>query len=1561
MSATDSRPEVESVQDRLAGLSPEKRRYLDQLMREKKQRSRPSESIARREGAGPWPLSFAQQRLWFMNELVPGNAFYNIDNAMRLRMPLDIGALERSLHEILRRHESLRTTFHTVDGQPVQVIAPEGRFDLPFIDLSGLPPADREPRAREIATEEAQRPFDLAAGPLLRTNLLRFDEDDYLFLLTMHHIVSDGWSMGVFFNELTKLYIAFSEGHAFPLAELPIQYADFAVWQRKWLQGDRLKEQLDYWRTQLTDLPALQLPTDRPRPAVPTYRGALHTVKFPDKAAAVLKKLGKGEGVTSFMTYLAVFQTLVYRYTGQEDFAIGSPIVGRSRPELEGLIGFFVNSLVLRANLSGNPTFRELLQRVHKMALGAYAHQDLPFEMVVEELQPERDVNRNPLFQIMFQLYNTERETDSAGALTQFEVRRGTANFDIAFHLDEGPARIQGQFEYSTDLLTAQTIARMGRHFVNLIESIAANPDQRISELPMLGEDERQRLVIEENETWTGFPRDRTLHQLFEAHAARMSQAAAVVESANQLTYHELNVKANQLAHHLRELGIAPGILVGLSMERSLDMIVAMLGILKAGGAYVPLDPAYPKERLGFMLEDTAAPVLLTQERLLDGLPPCSESVTTVCIDRDWSRIAVHSCANPESGATSGDPAYIVYTSGSTGKPKGVVITHRNIARLVMNTNYLQLDPSDRVAQAANTSFDAATFEIWSPLLNGARLVIITRDLTLSPKQFAAELQEQGITTLFLTTALFNQLAVEAPGAFRPLRTLFFGGSAVDPRYVRRVLKENAPQQLIHAYGPSEATTYATTYLVREVGPEENTVPIGRAIANTSIYVMDAHRNLVPMGVPGELYIGGEGVARGYLNRPELTAERFIPDPYDPSPGARLYRTGDLVRSRPDGNLEFLGRIDDQVKIRGFRVEPAEVEVLLGQHPAVREAAVVAREDVPGDTRLVAYVVLGRGLQKPDAQPGTRSSEEHLEHWLHVYEQVIYKDLGKGIDTPQDATFNSIGWNSSYTGLPFSAEEMREQVDQAVDRIRMLRPRRVLEIGVGTGLLLLRIAPECEVYCGTDFSPLAAGYVREQARKLGLNQVELLVRAADDLTGLPESYYDTIILNSVVQYFPGADYLMAVLEGAARLLAPGGSIFVGDVRGLPLLSVFHVAVELERGSSATSTLELAERVKKRMFEEQELAVDPDFFRLLSSRLPSIRSLEMRPKRGASHNELTRFRYDVALHTSCRQDAVDPGVWEEWSERRMTVEELNRRLSEDGPELFGLRRVPDARVIRDVAAAALLVEDNCPPTIGQLREAVSSVPGLDPEEIWQLQNQLRYDIAIGWLETSADGYFDVLCHKRAGQPSPIVLCAETSSRGTGDFTNQPMQGRIAHKVLPELRRFLRERLPEYMVPSTVMLMDALPLTPNGKVNRRALPAPERIRPETEGAYVAPRTPVETILVGIWAEVFGLDRIGVHDNFFTDLGGHSLLATQLVSRVRGALKVELPLRRLFEGPTVADLASFITSSLREPGESSITEITRAAGRELTPYFDVDQLSDEEVDSMLRGMLDEEDASA
>jgi amino acid adenylation domain-containing protein len=962
----------------IEALSLRQRAALEALLRKKRSKSAEKDKILPRTTFFEYlPLSFSQQRLWFLNQLEPDSTAYVIPFAARMQGELDVQSFEQSLNEIYRRHDILRTTFKETDRGPQQVISAPADTRLPLVNLQPLPHEKREAAVQRLILAEARDPFDLSRGPLLRAKLLRLGEQEHVFVLTMHHIISDGWSWGIILKELASHYQAFHSKRGPALPDLPIQYADYAIWQRQWMQGAVLEKQLAYWKKQLGgELPVLQLPKDRLRPAVQTYKGAETVFALSANLKRDLEELSRNQGVTLFMTLLAAFSVLLYRYSGQEDIAIGSPIANRNRSEIENLIGFFANTLVFRNDLAGNPSFKDLLARVREVTLGAYDHQDLPFEKLVEELRPARDLSYSPLFQVMFVWQSSSARDAKLPNLimTPMRIDTGTSMFDLTLILREETGGLSGKLEYSTELFNAETIRRLGDNFKILLESIVADSTRHIAELELLTEAERRRLLVDWNKTDMAYPRSRCVHELFEDQVERTPDSIAVVYESHQLTYRELNLKANRLAHHLQQQGVGPDTVVGIYVERSIELIVAVLAVLKAGAAYLPLDATYPLERLTFILSDARVRWLLTQKRLLKRTPATDAKV--IVIDGDSEAGSGENDKNPHQDVRPDNLAYVIYTSGSTGKPKGTLIEHRGVTNLNHYlTGFFGIEPDSRVLQFAAFGFDASVTEIFPTFTVGATLYLASQKKLSSGEDLIRLLRDQKISIVTLPPSL---LAVLPQDHLPALKTLVSAGEPCSWDIASRWANG---RRFINGYGPTEITVAASYYLLKEnKSAETKSVPIGRPVCNAKIYLLDRNLQPVPIGVPGELHVGGVGLARGYLNRPGLTAEKFIPDPFDPHSGGRLYKTGDLARYLADGNLEFLGRIDNQVKIRGFRIELGEIETVLKQYPGVRDAVCLARQDGADVGRLVAYLVV-----KEASAPATTALRSFLKNKLPGY------------------------------------------------------------------------------------------------------------------------------------------------------------------------------------------------------------------------------------------------------------------------------------------------------------------------------------------------------------------------------------------------------------------------------------------------------------------------------------------------------------------------------------------------------------------------------------------------
>ena len=930
------------------------------------------------------PLSHGQKALWFLYQLAPQSAAYNIMHAVRLCPTVDLQALHRALQGLMARHPCLRTTYITIDGEPAQRVHESLLMHLEVIEATAWSWQDLHAHM----DREADRPFDLERGPVLRVTLYTRADQEPLLLLSVHHIVFDFISLTLFLNELCGLYAVETGQTEVSLPPLIRQYADYVRWQADLLASPKGEQLWAYWQKQLAgELPALHLPTDRPRLAVQTYEGVSHTLALSESLSQKLKELARAEGVTLYTLLLAAFQVLLHRYTAQEDILVGSPLAGRSRAEFAGIIGYFVNPVVLRADLSGNPPFKTFLRQVRHTVLAALEHGDYPFALVVERLQPARTPDRSPLFQVAFVLdkpptlpggSETPRLANEEGVAHGLVLgtitggQRG-ADFDLDLRILEDERAFSTTWRYNTDLFDSATIARMAEHFLVLLEGIVTHPDRQLSELPLLTETERYQLLTEWNATQADYPQEMCMHQLFEAQAEQTPEATAVVFEAASLTYRELDQRANQLAHHLQTLGVGPDVLVGICMERSLEMVIGLLGILKAGGAYVPLDPEYPKERLAFMITDAAVSVLVTQDRLVAHLP--THAAQVVCLQSTWEELAHYPVVSAGRAVTSTHLAYVLYTSGSTGQPKGVQIPHRALVNFLQT---MRQQPGctahDTLLAVTTLSFDIAALEIFLPLIVGGRLVVASREVATDGVQLSTYLAHTGATVMQATPATW-QLLLAAGWQGSKALTVLCGGEALPPALAAQLLERSAT--VWNLYGPTEATIWATAF---QVDARQGTIPIGRPIANTQIYLLDAHLHPVPLGVLGELHIGGVCLARGYLHRPELTTSKFIPHPFSDEPGARLYKTGDLARYLPDGTLEYLGRMDQQIKLHGFRIELGEIESILQQHAAVRESVVVMREDCPGEKRLVAYVVPHQTLA-----PSVSAWRDFLKEKLPAY------------------------------------------------------------------------------------------------------------------------------------------------------------------------------------------------------------------------------------------------------------------------------------------------------------------------------------------------------------------------------------------------------------------------------------------------------------------------------------------------------------------------------------------------------------------------------------------------
>lgn len=1533
---------------RIAHLSDAQRALLKQRLQGKGATTPKTQAIPRRASTGSATLSFTQQRLWFLNQLEPDSPFYNIAKAIRFEGQLDVGALRHSLATIVQRHAILRTRFVVgQEGQPVQVISPTATLTLPMLDLQTLPEASQTTEIKRLSDADAQRSFDLAHGPLVRATLICLSPTHYIGLFTLHHIVSDGWSTGIFLRELAILYRAFTQRQGSPLPELPIQYADFAVWQRQWFQGERLATQLQYWTRQLAgDLPTLDLPSDRPATASQATIGATQTWPFPKALVADLKGLCQDTGVTLFMLLLAAFKILLHRYSRQTDLRVGSPIANRNRTEIEGLVGAFLNTIVFRTDLSGNPPVREVLQRVREVTLDGYAHQDLPFELVVEALQPDRSLNQNPLFQVWFSLGNNPMPPLRLPGLvlTPLDSETETAQFDLSMDLMEHDGELIGAVEYNTDRFDAATIARLRNHYTMILEGMATAPEQQISDLPLLTPDEQQQLAAWNQSFKTYLTQPMCLHHAFEAQAAQTPELLAVVDAGQSLTYRQLNQKANQLAQYLIQVGVRQGMRVGIFLEQSPRVLLSILAVLKAGAAYVPLDPRFPTERLAVMVHDAKLTALLTQADLSDRLPAAAAQIIDLdYLDDAITQYSPDNLSEANSEANVDGPAYVLYTSGSTGTPKGVCCSHRGVMNLLQDFAERQaIRAGDRCSLWSSSSFDVSIYEIFSPILAGGALYPVPESIRPDAPALIRWLRAQQITSAYLPPFSLPELEHQAQidPAFA-LRRLLVGVEPIPEARLQRILQRIPDLVIVNGYGPTEATICATLHtvsveqdLLKDGSPEKGdelpepnrSTPIGRPALQGQTYILDAYLHPVPVGVVGELYIGGEGLALGYLYRPALTAASFIPNPWSTS-GARLYKTGDLARYLPDGTISFVGRQDQQVKLRGFRIELGDIEAALYQCPEVQETVVMVREDRPNVRQLVAYVA--PRARQTDAETSIEvSSIQHVQQLQTVYDQFYSWQFSS-----VDPSINLRVWTSRYTGEPLAIAEILECVENTVNRVLATRPQRVLEIGCGTGLLLFRIAPHCQHYQGVDISEVALQHIRhyiQTEHQPLVPVVQLTQEQAHELRQFASEPVDTIILNEVIQNFPSIDYLRQVLIEAAQVVQPGGQIFIGGIRSLPLLDLFLTVVQLHQAGPQTAIAELQQQIHEQKAAENELVIDPAFFTTLGEHLPQISHVHIQLKGGQHHNELTQFKYDVVMHIQADVVLLPDPVQRDWQQERLSLSQVYQWLQTTQPDAVYLSGIPNARLQRGLQVLSHLqqmAQTEPEATVERLQnlQPENLDAGIDPQVWWDLD--LPYEASVRWSQTSLAEYDVVLMKKGDPQTASALNALNTavsqnashaSAVDWSQYANQPLQSRWERQLAQDLRHRLQDNLPGYMVPAAIIVLQALPLTPTGKIDRKALPAPAAMLGATPSDRT-PQTDIEQQLAAIWQQVLSLDHVGIHDNFF-ELGGDSILSIQIVTRTNQA-GLSITPKQLFEHQTIAELAAIAQASPSSQAEQGI----------------------------------------
>lgn len=1475
------------------------------------------------------PASPGQRRLWFLDRVLTRRETYNVSIGLRLNGVLDEDLLRLALEVLISRHESLRTAIVEHQGEPQQRVVPWVEAPLHIHTLSPLPEPARAAALRELVAQQGQNVFDLAVPPLFRVMLVHVQPGESALILTWHHISTDGTSAALFVRELETAYLALAAGEE-PVLPPALSYLGYSERASAWLQSEAGATERRFWQQQLAGLPELDLPTDHPPGRLRSQSGGVVRFALSRPLSEGLERLARDTGCTPFVVLCAAWSALLARYTGQVDFGIGTVVAGRTEAAIRNALGFFANTLPIRCQLHGEPNVLTYLARLREQIWAVLDHQDLPLDEILRTVCRERsaDSSSNPLFQTCLVLEEESWIVQTFAGLLAAAITNsiagdieGTSRYDLSLALVRREDGFQASIEFSKDLFEAATIQRMTGHFTGLLNAMVATPQAKLHELPLLSEAERHQLLVQWSVSQLPLLTEREplrtdcIHHLFEAHVDRAPDAVALVDlcgaSPSAITYGQLEGRANQVAHHLCRLGVRPEMRVGVCLERGADLIVALLGIVKASGAFVVLDPEHPRPRLAGLLEDTSVPVLLTRGALLSGLPATRARV--VDFDHGFASEPTH---RPPSSVRPDNLAYVLYTSGSTGQPNGALIEHRGLVNSIQeHIRIMETTPGSRHVHILSFNFDGALAHLFTPICSGGTSYLAPRDGDFLGRGLLDLIERERLTH----AAIPHSILALLPDAELPsLQTLVVGGERCSANLVTRWGKT---RRFINMYGPTEASILATSALCVADGKPP---PIGRPIANMQAYIADRWGQLAPLGTVGELWLGGIGVGRGYLNRPELTARKFIDNPFGPG---RLYRTGDLVRYRPTDSgppvIEFVGRADNQLKIRGYRVEPAEVENALRASTLVRDVVVTAYQ---GES-LTAYVVPALG------EPSSAWELDQVTAWDAVAVDPSLAGNESGSGEP-DLTLDLRGWKSSYTGDNLPQEEMRVWAESTVERIVELGPREVLEIGCGTGMLLARIAPRVRRYRGTDLARHAIEHVERLKAKLPhLANVTVSQQPAHDFSGLAGEVFDTIILNSVVQYFPSGKYLFNVIKGLLGLMPPTGAIFLGDIRNLALLEMYHASVEQHRESGTRSRKELLGRVQRAMVRENELLVHPHFFNALRTAFPQITEVEITPKRGHYRNELSLFRYDVTLRIGAVAPPRVPIEWRDAGKKGITADEIRSWIRQSaGPRALGLRSLENARLQRDRELVQWLHAED--------ERLLPGTPSLDnrrawdPEELWSLESELPCRIHLSWAAGRPDGSLDAIVTTGA-LPLHSTLEAPPPSADFSDLTNDPLLSRRYREVAAELNRELRETLPPHLIPSAVVVLPALPLTLNGKVDLRALPPPQ-LAHEVRHESAAPRTADEHKLAEIWGNVLGLPKIGIHDNFFA-LGGHSLLAVTMMSRVAAEFGQRIPLSDLFQTPTIEALALRLTRPLvNEEKRSGIVTTIRSHGDRPPVFF-------------------------
>jgi amino acid adenylation domain-containing protein len=1473
-----------------------------------------------------YELTPLQHVMLFSTLYAPDSGVYFESVSSPLRGVISINALKKAWQKTVDRHGVLRTSFHWEEMEkPVQVV--HRRLELPItnLDWRTLSHADQAEALQTFLEQDRRQGFELDQAPLLRVTFIRLGEMSWHFIWSFHHILLDGWSVQLVLKDVFEYYGALCRGQDLNLPPT-LPYSSYIAW----IQQQDITESERHWRRTLQGFTApTRFGVDEVSRKADDDQGRYVEQRLWVSTAttSALQLLSKQHRLTMNTLVQGAWAILLSRYSGEEDVVFGAVSSGRppSLPGVEVMVGMFINTLPIRCPVVPHGKTIDWLNELQAAQSEArrFEHSDLI------QVQGWSEVPRGSL------LFESVLVFENYPIPEAFQQQRGTNDEEVQFIertnvpltlLFAQGNRLLVRALYECNRFDHATIKRLLGHYEVLLGAIANHSAQPIAELPLLTEPEEHEILARTHSNGSASSVTETVVNLFDSAVRQHQEATAFLLDGERLSYRELNNRADRVAQRLAALSLPPESIVAACFEPSFDVPAVLLGIFKAGAVYLPLNPSdSPEERLRFGLEDAEVSVLLTHSAIAARFPSLGSRCRVICVDEDEGLSSSNGQTPVAAEIKWKDSAYVLYTSGSSGKPKAVVAEHGQLLnRLLWMWEEYPFQPGEVACQRTPLTFIDSLWELLGPLLKGIPTVIVPEQVRKEPDTLVQLLADTRVSRIWLVPSLLQALLDTQPDLEQRLPDLRFWvstGESLTTPLAQRFRDALPKAELYNLYGTTEVWD-AAWHRVGDAHWHLPRVPIGRPIRNMHCLILDQARRPVPIGVPGELHIGGAGLARSYLRRPELTAARFVRDPVR-NGETRLYRTGDRARYLPDGLIECLGRLDDQVKLRGHRIELGEVESVLRRQPGVKDAVVLVREDRSGDARLVAYVIQdpdyqGQGEDLDEATWG----EEHVPRWQEIW------DATYGCPSPADKPIlNAAGFKSSYTGEPIPPDQVREWVELAVDRVLAHRPRKVLEIGCGAGLLLLQIAPHCAEYVGTDFSEPALAHLRRQLELFPCGDVRLLRRTADEFGGIEPRSFDTVILHSVVQYFPGTNYLLKVLEGAVECTAPGGTVFIGDVRNLRLLEAFHTVVALARAPGSMLLTEFQTFVRKRIIAEKELVLDPTFFAALKRHLPRVSAVHIEPKSGLQQNEFTRFRYNVLLRIDAPPAAPEKLTRIDWQKDHLDIDAAGERLRAVASDSVLIKGVPNAAVTSELALARF-VEQNAQPhsdeqqgvTVAEVRlQQLEAEPsGVLPAEWFEFARRNDYKATLLWAGPGTDDHYDVLCEDARvpdGEGNPATLTAEPArARPWCQYANNPLQALFLEKLVPRIRAELQKELPDYMVPSAFVLLDGFPKTQSGKVDRRALPPPELARPLLSSEYAAPRNLTEQVVADIWAELLGLKSVGIHDNFFTELGGHSLLATQIMSRIRVSLGVEMSVRSLFEAPTIAQLATIVGNTKR-----------------------------------------------